>query len=353
MKKIRFGVVGCGAIHEQHCRIFSDLPEAELAAVFDVLPERARATAEKWNTVACSSYQELLEKVDAVSVCVPSGYHAEVGKTAAIAGKHVLTEKPIDTTLERALSLIETCRKHGVKLNVISQHRHAPEMIKLREMVQGGELGRMLQFDTYVKWYRTQGYYDSADWRGTIALDGGVLMNQAIHSIDMAQWIMGGVEAVQGLTKTLARKIEAEDTAAAIVHFKNGAIGVIQATSLAVPGFSERMEAHGTRGSAIIEADYLKIVEIDEEPDGAGWYGRGLKKRPALVDTTFEPEKHADLWDHMHRAQIQDFCQSILEDRKPLMTGEDALEPLKIILAIYESSRTGGTLVPVKELTRV
>jgi predicted dehydrogenase len=211
----------------------------------------------------------------------------------------------------------------------------------------------------YNKWFRTQAYYDSGDWRGTWKLDGGgCLMNQGVHYVDMLQWIMGGVRSVRTQMRTATHeRIEVEDIANVLLEFENGAVGVIQASTSYYPGLAERLEIHGKWGTAIIEADRLKVWEVDEKAAEEGLYGRGVQKQPTPNIQSHgghaEGSGSADpsaIWGDQHRLQIQDFTDAILEKRAPFMTGEFALEPLKIILAIYESGRRGGERVCLTEL---
>lgn len=342
---IRWGIVGCGAISTTHAQAMG----SSLKGVYDVVPSRATALG----VPAYETLEALCANVDAVSVCVPSGLHAEVALACARLGKHVLVEKPIDTTLEKAQALVEGCRASGVRLGVVSQHRFSRQIQRLRAAVQSGELGRVLAGDASVKWYRTQAYYDSGDWRGTWALDGGgCLMNQGVHTVDMIQWIMGGVRAVQATVRTAAHDIEVEDQANVLVEYRNGAIGVIQASTAYYPGFAERLEVHGEHGSVVLEGDRTKLWRVDPEQAKLGKYGGGVMGQPtpnlhlagASEWTDDDPTAN---WGEQHRLQIEEFTQAIEEGREPFITGEMALEPLKIILAVYESARLGGARIEV------
>ena len=347
MGKIRFGVIGCGVIHSLHCDAIKASDSAELSAVYDVKLGRAEKAAQTYGCAVARSLEELWPMVDAVTLCIPSGLHGKIGTLAAQAGKHVLTEKPVDVFLEPALAMIDACEKAGVKHGCISQHRTSADIIRLREAAQVGELGKLLHGDSLTKWYRSQEYYDSGDWRGTRELDGGCLMNQSVHYIDMIQWVMGGVDSVQAVVKTAGHDIEVEDDALAIVHYKNGAMGLIQGSTVCYPGFGERLEVHGQHGSVILEADQVKVWQVDEKAASAGAYGLGRSGRPEGVATTGVPTQPGEDWGAQHARQIEDFIQAIKKDRDPMVTCRDALEPLKIILSIYKSSRLGGALVKV------
>lgn len=352
---VRIGVVGCGAIGPTHAQAIARIDGAELVGFYDPVRERAEKSAEKYGGRAFPTYSALLKATDGVTLGVPSGYHSKVGVTAARAGVHVLSEKPIEVNLPAAKRLVTACREANVKLGVVSQHRFAPDIRQLKEWADGGTLGTLIAGDASIKWFRTQAYYDSGDWRGTWKLDGGgCLMNQGVHYIDMIQWIMGGVLAVRAITRTLAHeRIEVEDIANVLVEYKNGAVGVIQGSTAYYPGMAERLEVHGTKGSVIVESDRLKTVELCDTTEDGSLYGKGVGQQPTPKVTTEgtvaggAASNPADLWIEQHRLQIEDWVHAIRDDRDPFITGEMAMEPLKVILAIYASARRGGARVLV------
>ncbi len=234
-----FGIIGCGMIAEFHTRAINEIPGSQVVAAYD----QVKASAEKIASMAsgqcqlCDNLESLLARpdVDVVCICTPSGAHAELVVQAARAGKHVVVEKPLEITLARCDAIIEACDAAGVRLCAIFPSRFTAANIRLKEAISGGRFGRLTLGDTYVKWWRTQQYYDSGGWRGTWALDGGgALMNQAIHNVDLLYWLMGDVESIVALTATLAHsRIEVEDTAVASLRFKNGALGTIEAATSA------------------------------------------------------------------------------------------------------------------------
>jgi predicted dehydrogenase len=356
---LKFGLVGCGAIHTTHGGALKAIPGAELTAVYDVVPGKTQDAAGKLECLPAKSLKDLFAKVDAVCLCVPSGLHAKIGIQAAQAGVHVVCEKPIDVSYKAALGLVEACEEEGVTLTVISQHRFAEDIQKVKNAVDAGVLGRMVMGDGATKWFRSQAYYDSGDWRGTWKLDGGgCLMNQGVHYVDMLQWIMGGVASVQAQIRTLTHDIEVEDVASALVVYKNGAIGTIRGATSVFPGLAETLEIHGEYGTAIIEGDRLKVWDIDPEAlvDGSP-YGRGVNSQPTpnlhVQDAGKKQGTGASdptaIWGEQHKLQLVDFVSAVKEKRTPFITGRDALEPLKIILAIYESARKGGKVVAIPE----
>jgi UDP-N-acetyl-2-amino-2-deoxyglucuronate dehydrogenase len=346
MSEIKFGILGCGNISATHANAVVSANGAVLTAGCDVVEEKAAKFANERGVAGFTNYDEFLNEVDAVLICLPSGLHADYTVRAAEQGKHVLTEKPLDITLANGLRMVEACEKQGVKLGCISQHRCATDIHRLMLAAESGELGRLIQGDAYIKWYRSQAYYDSAGWRGTWAMDGGgCLMNQGVHYIDMIQWIMGGVKSVQARTRTAMHNIEVEDQAMAIVEYNNGALGVIQGSTATYPGISERLEVHGTKGSVVIESDRAKIWEVKETSEHEAF---GPTKTLGKAYELSEDDSAS--WNHQHRLQIEEFANAIRENRDPMITGRAALEPLKVILAIYESSKRGGATVNLEEL---
>jgi len=338
-----FGIIGCGVIAPFHAKAIAELPNARLVAVADTLPERARKLAAQFGVDSHEEPDELLARtdVDIVSVCVPSGLHASVGMRVAAAGKHVVVEKPVEVTLEAADRLIAACRASQVELAVISQHRWDPGVRELKELVESGRLGRLVLGDAVVKWYRTQQYYESGEWRGTKNLDGGgALMNQGVHYVDLLQWVMGPVHQVFARCRTSAHeKIEVEDIAVAVLSFANGAVGILEGTTAVYPGLSERLEITGTEGTVIVEAGELKVRELKDEKGETAPYGG--KVATAVEGRGQGAADPADISYRGHREQLADLLAAIEDGRRPFIDGAEARKPLEIILAVYESARTG------------
>jgi predicted dehydrogenase len=336
MKPLGFGIIGCGGIAITHVAGIKGAEGAELVAVYDAVPERAQEFAEKYGPAeVCRDYHQLLARpdVDVVNICTPSGLHGEITMAAAKAGKHVMCEKPLETTVEKCDAMIRACHEAGVKLGVILQSRTYPATIKVKKAIDEGKFGTLTMGDMNLKWYRSQEYYDRGGWRGTWKFDGGgALMNQGIHGVDVLQYLMGPVESVCAYADTLGHRMETEDTVVAAVRFRNGALGCIEATTTAYPGVDRRIEIAGTKGTvALVEDDiaFWKLEGDDEEITGVG---------------TRHSDQAADPLAGLgagHLAQIEDMIAAIREDRAPLVTGEDALPSVEIITAIYESARTG------------
>jgi predicted dehydrogenase len=338
-----FGIIGCGVIAPFHARAVADLPNTRLVAVADARRERAREMASAFGVESVGDIDELLARpdVDIVSVCVPSGLHAQIGIRVAVAGKHVVMEKPIEVTLEAADRLIAACESAGVHLAVIAQHRWDPGVQELKGLVDSGRLGRLVLGDAVVKWYRTQEYYDSAGWRGTWALDGGgALMNQGVHYVDLLQWVMGRVENVFARSLTSAHeRIEVEDIAVAVLSFSCGAVGILECSTAVYPGLGERLEVSGTGGTAIVEVGRLTVRELKDEKGETSAYGGKLAAAGnGHGEAASDP---AAISYQGHREQLADLIEAIESGRKPFIDGAEARKPLEIILAAYESARTG------------
>jgi predicted dehydrogenase len=339
-----FGIVGCGVIAPFHAKAIAELPGARLVAVTDAVTERARDVATDFGAEPLDLDALLARSdIDVVCVCVPSGGHAEIGIRAAAAGKHVVVEKPIEVTLEAADRLIVACRDHGVMLSVISQHRWDQGVQALKELVDSGKLGRLVLGDAIVKWYRTQQYYESGDWRGTWRLDGGgALMNQGVHYVDLLQWVMGPVDRVFARSRTSAHEdIEVEDIAIAVLSFANGAVGVLECSTAVYPGLGERLEVTGTGGTAIVEAGELKLRELNEEKGETAPYGGKASASNDGKPNAAAAANPADISYIGHREQLRDVLHAIDSGGKPAIDGAEARKPLEIILAVYESARTG------------
>ena len=346
-RKVRSAVVGLGAIGPTHVMSLKQIENAELYAVCDLVREKADKFAAENGCRVYYDFDEMLKdpNIDLVHLCVPSGLHAQLGVRAAKAGKNVLTEKPIDVTLEAADRLIAACHEAGVVLSCISQHRFDDAMLEAHAALEQGLFGKLTFGGSHTKWYRSQEYYDSGDWRGTWKLDGGgALMNQSVHYVDLLQYMMGPVEEVSAYCATLAHeRIEVEDVAAATLKFKNGALGLLEGNTAAFPGFCARLDIYGTDGGIIIENDEIRDRRFRAEGEGNGDFYGSISH--TTKGSTGAGASSAAIGASSHERQIRDVVSAILEGRQPKVTGEEARSPLAIILAVYESARTGG---PVK-----
>jgi UDP-N-acetyl-2-amino-2-deoxyglucuronate dehydrogenase len=348
-----FGIVGAGVIAATHAEAIASLPGARLAAVTDVDAQRAAALAAATGADAEPGLDELLGRpdVDVVCVCVPSGMHAEVGVRAAAAGKHLVIEKPIDVTLAAADRLLTTAADAGVAVTVISQHRFDRGLTELRGLLDAGALGRLVFGEASTKWYRSQGYYDSAAWRGTWALDGGALMNQGIHYVDLLRWCAGPVTEVTALCQTSDHQLEAEDVALALLRFASGAAGTIIASTAMYPGFPQRLELAGTGGTVVIENGEIVHRALLAGRGGQGG-GSGGSQGPAGPDTAdgtggtsaAAAADPAAVGTSSHAAQIADLLAAVEVGRPPSVTGQDGRDALEIVCAVYQSAREGRTI---------
>jgi predicted dehydrogenase len=326
---VRFAIVGAGGIARLHAAVIAGLP-ARLVAVADRNPGKAADLAAPHGADAYGSLAPVLDRadVDVVVVCTPSGVHADGAVAALDAGKHVIVEKPVDVTLAAARRIADAERRAGRTVTVISQHRFDPASVAVAAAVRAGRLGRLSSAVVSMAWWRGQDYYDSAGWRGTWSLDGGgALMNQAIHTVDLLVWLCGRPVEVSASTARLAHHgIEVEDTVAATLRFDGGALGVLHATTAAYPGLTARLQIHGDRGSAVIDGDRLAHLGADAVPmDSAA----GAGSSPLALDADG------------HGRQYHDFLDAVTTGRPPLVTVAEATRTLGVVLAIYESARSG------------
>lgn len=341
--KLGFAMIGCGCISAAHLPAIKACEEAELVAVCDVDEQKGRKCAADQGGVAF--YRDYLEMVkapdvDVVCICTPSGLHADGVIAAARAGKHIFCEKPLDISSERLSRMIDAVDRAKVKMGCVFQMRTDPLHIKVRDAIRSGLLGRMTLADAHMKYYRSRAYYASADWRGTWELDGGgALMNQGVHGIDLLMWLTGcEVEEVFARAEHLVRPIAVEDTCCASLLFKNGALGTIIGTTSCNPGESARHELHGDLGTISLTGGKVTRWAVTQEADG-------LAQEMATDDPTGAAEgvanDHAKLALTGHTFLVNDLVQAIKEDRDPYITGRSARKAVDLILAIYESARTG------------
>lgn len=332
MTHVRYGVVGCAGVGETHAAALGTVEGAELVACADVDADAAAALADEHGCGAYADAAEMIDDadLDAVSVCTPSGTHADVTVEAARAGAHVLCEKPLEVYADRIDRMIEVCEAEGVTLAGVFQKRTHESARRAKRAVEDGELGRPILGDARVKWFRPQSYYDAGGWRGTREMDGGCLMNQAIHAIDELQWLMGGVESVEALTDTLARDLECEDTAALAVRFENGALGTVEATT-AVKGGVDRVEVNGTEGTVALDGQAIARLEV----------GTGAESRYGAETESREVDVGEVAWGEPHAAVVGDFVDALRTGREPMVPAREAREAVDAVLAAYESVERG------------
>lgn len=313
---IRYGLVGVTGRGDAHADILAEFDDVELVAGTDTVAEYAREFETEHGATGYTDHGEMLaaEQLDAVSICTPSGTHAEIAVDCAAAGVGVFVEKPLDVYIERADRMVAAADEHGVPLACGFQKRFTPERWTAKQWVDGGEFGDIVLADATVKWHRTQEYYENG-WSGTRELDGGCLMNQAIHSVDLLQWLGGDVESVHAHTDTVAHEMECEDVAVVSLAFESGAYGTVEATT-AVHGGEDLLEVNGTEGSY-----------------NSGTFVRG--------DESVEPDLEEPPCGVWLEGQLRDFVGAIRDGRAPLVDGEEALKPLEVVLAAYASANLG------------
>ena len=334
--KIGFGIIGCGFAGRIHAEAISNTKMGKVQAFCSRDKEKAKVFAYKYNADWYTDLDKFLNcnDIQVVNICTPSSLHSDIAIKAAEAGKHLIVEKPLDVTTKKCDTIIDAARKNRVKLTVIYQHRFKEAVQALKSAIEMGRFGKLLLGDAYIKWYRTPEYYNESEWKGTKKYDGGgALINQGIHTIDLLLWMMGDVKEVYGKTKTLVHSIEVEDTAVAIIEFKNGALGVIEAATSTYPGFDERLEIYGENGAVCIEGN--RIVTWKFRDKMRGDEGKELL---GSNDTSGGAKEPTGISTKLHQRQIEDMINAILNDRDPLITGEEARKSVALIERIYSSS---------------
>lgn len=342
-----FAIVGCGMIARFHARALAEVPGARLTALVSRSAESAKKLADELtlDVGIHTSLGEALARpdVDVVIITTPSGAHLEPAVAAARAGKHVVVEKPLEVTTARCDAVIAACDAAGVQLCTIFPSRFGDANRELKKAVEAGRFGRLTLGETTCKWWRSQAYYDDGGWKGTQALDGGgALMNQAIHQVDLLQWVMGPVRRIVGFTATLAHeRIEVEDTAVACLHFASGALGVIQATTSVHPGLPKTIGVHGDRGTVVIEQDdVLRWEFAAETAEDAAVRERFAQK----VGASGGASNPAAISHQGHARQLADFVDAIREGRPAAVDGREGRKAVAIIEGIYRAGRTGGVV---------
>ncbi len=347
---VGFGIIGCGMIAGFHAKAVDDIRGAKVVACFDTFPASADRLA---GAIGCTPYHDLNkmladERVDVVTICTPSGAHLEPGIAAMRAGKHVIIEKPLEITLKRCDKLIDEAKKNKVVLSTIFPSRfHGPSK-EMKRAIDEGRFGRLSMGDAYVKWFRTQEYYDSGAWRGTWELDGGgALMNQAIHSVDLLCWLMGDVAEITAHTALLAHKrIAVEDVAVATLRFDSGALGVIEASTAVYPGYLKRIEISGSEGTAVMEEEDIKSWEFAKPNRRDAAILKALAGKTKTGGGASDPSA---IGHHGHTEQFKDVLQAIKSGKRPLIDGPEGRKAVEVILAIYKAAETGKVVkLPLK-----
>lgn len=346
--KVKFGIIGTGAIAAMHAKALSESCNAELVAVYDQITERAQQFAEKYNVRAVDDFNEFLadKEIEAVTIATPTGIHGKVAVPAALAGKHILCEKPLDVTVDKVDEIIAASDKTGVLLMSVFQARFGQNVALIKKAVQDGRFGKIVLASAQCKWFRDQQYYDSATWRGTWALDGGgALMNQSIHTVDLLLYLNGDVEEVSAMSGTLTHTgIEVEDNAVAILKYKNGSFGTIEGSTSCAPGFPRRIEISGSMGSVVLEdTEIVRWQFVNEEPGDEEIRKNGGIGEIVAGGGAGDPMAISSSG---HRVQIELLSDAILNGKKEIeLSGREGRRAVELICGIYQSARTGA---PVK-----
>ncbi len=329
----RIAIVGTGSISHHFAKSIADIENATLVGVCSSTPQRADKARESFGVEAYHDVETMLEDadIDVVCVCTESGNHLPPTLLAAKAGKHVICEKPLEVTTQRAQQMIDACRENGVKLACVFQNRYSNDFQKLKGVVEAGMLGKLLVGNAYIKWFRDDDYYAGSNWRGTKEGDGGAaLINQGIHTVDLLLAIMGDPTEVYAKVKTMTHDIEGEDVALAMLSFANGAMGTIEASTSMWPGYPERLEIFGEKGSVILEAGNI-----------IAWNIQGVENKPMQVPVSggSGSSDPMAISYHLHRKQIQGILESIANNEEPEVNGEEGLRAVSLIEAVYQSSK--------------
>lgn len=340
-KKIGYAVVGLG-VGMTHARAAHKSENADLIAVCDLIEEKLeKAKNEMPEIITYTDFDEMLKNpdIDIVSIALPSAMHAEFAVRAMEAGKNVLVEKPIDITVEAAMKIEEARIRTGMKAGVVHQNRNNIDMPPIMDAIRSGRIGDIILGDFAVKWFRTQEYYDNGGWRGTWEMDGGgSLMNQAVHTVDLMQWMMGDVESIQSHMGIYNHKIQTEDLTASLIKFKSGAVATFISTTCAYPGIRTGIKIYGTNGSIEADGDTLelwKFKDADENEEKEMLEKFGGDGSAAALDPTLCVG---------HASIVEDMIAAVRDDRDPQIVPTEAIKSVKIVNAIYESAKTGKTI---------
>ncbi|WP_426998028.1 Gfo/Idh/MocA family protein [Pseudarthrobacter sp. N5] len=353
---LNVAITGCGVIGRTHAVALQEFPQATIVALVDAIPDAAETLAafiEKSGRRRPAVYSTIAEAfaaedIDLVALATPSGLHIQQGVEVLAAGKHVIIEKPLDVDLSRAQEIeaaAQAAAEHGIVASVISQHRFDQASVVVADAVAQGRFGRLTSAIASVAWYRSQGYYDSGDWRGTWSMDGGgALMNQGVHTVDLLLWFMGRPVEIDARTARLAHdRIEVEDTAVATVTFENGGLAVLHATTAAYPGLTVRLQLMGSKGSAVVDNDrleYFHAADAGGESADMGLQGGGNQAEQELAKSPAEDYEAKDptVYPAGHVRQYRDILGAIAEGRDPGVTVSDAVNALAAVRAVYVSA---------------
>ena len=335
---MNFAIIGCGFIAKKHATAINATEGAKLVAVSDKIPENMTYYNETYEADQYEDSEEMLKRndIDTVCICTPTGLHAMLAIQVANAKKHVILEKPIAMNLEDTDKIIEACRKNGVKLSIVHPNRYRPVVKELKKIIDSNRLGKISHANALVNWNRNQEYYDQSAWRGTREGDGGALMNQAIHNLDLLLWFMGDMEEVYSMEATRLRDIEAEDVSNGLIRFTSGALGMIQASTTVYPkNFEESITIFGEFGTVKIggsNALYFEHLEIEGMED--------LEREELINKVKYDP------WGKPgHQHIIEDMIEAVKHDQEPAINGKEGRRPLELVIAMYDSAKNNKPVI--------
>lgn len=325
---MNFAIIGCGMIANFHARALDGIEGVSLKGVADVDYNRAKDFAKEYHITAYTTFEELLcdDSIDVVCICTPSGFHATNAIQAMRSGKHVVVEKPMAITEADADALVVEAQKNHVLLSVISQIRFSPEIQKVKRLIEDGSFGNLISANLNMMYCRTPEYYSGSTWKGTWKLDGGEMMNQGIHGIDLLRYLVGPVKQVNGFSKTLYHQIEAEDTAAAVLEFENGALGTISSTVAVSPGYERRLTICGTKGSVVLTEESIERLDLENYQ---------YTREPSGKEKDISNPADIDIAGHL--IQLQNVVSAIQGKEKLLVDAEENRETLRIIWQINKT----------------
>lgn len=332
MRTVGFGIVGCGMISRFHAAAIESVDGARLVGVFDPVPEAAERAAHAYGTRKFDSLEEMLacKETEAVCVCTPNGLHAPIALKALDAGRHVVIEKPMALTLKDADEIARAALRQNLCVSVISQLRFSPAIQAVKQALEEKRLGKVVSASLAMKYWRDSAYYASSNWRGTWAMDGGgALMNQGIHGVDLLQYLAGPVCRLTAVCKTQTKKIEVEDSAAAVLEFENGAVGTLEGSTTCRPGYPRRLEICGDLGSVVLEEEDILRWDVPGEAPTLPRHESRAATDPSAIDASG------------HERQLRNVVHAIRGEEPLWIDAAEGRKPVEIILAVYESSRLG------------
>ncbi|MGI6355295.1 MAG: Gfo/Idh/MocA family protein [Lentisphaeria bacterium] len=338
--KVGFGIIGAGMISSFHAKAMQKSPKCYLVGVYDANPAASERMAKEYGVRCYQKYEDLLAdpEIQAVTIAVPSGLHAEVAIPAAEAGKHIMCEKPLEITLDKVDAIIAACDANNVLLSPVFQSRFSKPVQLVKQAMQAGRFGRMVLASAQMRWFRDTAYYSGSSWRGTWKLDGGgALMNQAIHTIDLLIYINGAPKEVFAFSGTLTHSIEVEDNLCAAIKYRNGSFGTVEVSTSCAPGFPRRLEFSGSAGTVAFEENKITRWE----------FANPLPEDETIINELFGPVNAAggrapmNISSDGHAMQIDDLADAILTGRRPFLDGREGRRAIELICGIYESARAG------------